>query len=136
MVPLMQGVRPHEMGVSRFQSRGHPGGCMALSEPCSHSYQIEKMNRDEELGRLVPLGSTPRGASTCGLSTSWSTRGLTEGRTHLWTGFPLRCFQRLSEPDSATGRCRWSTTRAPEVRPPRSSRTRGSLHQFSCAHGG
>ena len=55
MVPLMQGVRPHEMGVSRFQSRGHPGGCMALSEPRSHSYQIEKMNRDEELGRLVPL---------------------------------------------------------------------------------
>ena len=56
--------------------------------------------------------------------TSWSTRGLTEGRTHLGTGFPLRCFQRLSQPDSATGRCRWSTTRAPEVRPPRSSRTR------------
>ena len=65
--------------------------------------------------------------------TSWSTRGLTEGRTHLGTGFPLRCFQRLSQPDSATGRCRWSTTRAPEVRPPRSSRTRGSLPQFSYA---
>ena len=62
----------------------------------------------EELGRLVPLGSTPRGASTCGLSTSWSTRGLTEGRTHLWTGFPLRCFHRdrtvsrRSEPSSRT----------------------------------
>ena len=68
--------------------------------------------------------------------TSWSTRGLTEGRTHLGTGFPLRCFQRLSQPDSATGRCRWSTTRAPEVRPPRSSRTRGSLPQFSYARGG
>lgn len=68
--------------------------------------------------------------------TSWSTRGLTEGRTHLGTGFPLRCFQRLSQPDSATGRCRWSTTRAPEVRPPRSSRTRGSSSQFSFAHSG
>ena len=90
----------------------------------------------EELGRLVPLDSTPHGAYICGLSNSWSTSGLTEGRTHLGTGFPLRCFQRLSEPDSATGRCRWSTTRTPEVRPPRSSRTRGSLPQFSCAHGG
>ena len=90
----------------------------------------------EELDRLVPLDSTPRDAYICGLSTSWSTRGLTEKRTHLGTGFPLRCFQRLSEPDTATGRCRWSTTRAPEVRPPRSSRTRGSLPQFSCAHGG
>ena len=49
------GRSPARDGVSRFQSRGHPGGCMALSEPCSHSYQIEKMNRDEELGRLVPL---------------------------------------------------------------------------------
>ena len=67
---------------------------------------------------------------------SWSTRGLTRRKTHLGTGFPLRCFQRLSEPDSATGQCRWSTTRTPEVRPPRSSRTRGSLPQFSCAHGG
>ena len=67
---------------------------------------------------------------------SWSTRGLTERKTHLGTGFPLRCFQRLSRPDSATGQCRWSTTRTPEVRPPRSSRTRGSLPQFSYAHGG
>ena len=54
MVPLMQGVRPHEIHIP-FSIQGHPGGCMALSEPCSHSYQIEKMNRDEELGRLVPL---------------------------------------------------------------------------------
>ena len=68
--------------------------------------------------------------------TSWSTRGLTEGRTHLGTGFPLRCFQRLSQPDSATGPCHWLTTRTPEVRPPRSSRTRGSLPQFSYAHRG
>ena len=67
---------------------------------------------------------------------SWSTRGLTEGKTHLGMGFPLRCFQRLSRPDTATERCHWLTTRTPEVRPPRSSRTKGSLPQFSYAHGG
>ena len=99
------------------------------------SLEKEELGR-EELGRLVPLDSTPRSAYICGLSNSWSTSGLTERRTHLGTGFPLRCFQRLSEPDSATGQCRWSTTRTPEVRPPRSSRTRGSLPQFSYAHGG
>ena len=49
------GRSPRTRFISHFQSRGHPGGCMALSEHCSHSYQIEKMNRDEELGRLVPL---------------------------------------------------------------------------------
>ena len=26
---------------------------------------------------------------------------------HLGAGFPLRCFQRLSNPDIATGRCTW-----------------------------
>ena len=56
--------------------------------------------------------------------------------THLGGGFPLRCLQRLSAPDVARQPCRWSTTAAPEVRPPRSSRTRGSSPQFSCACGG
>jgi len=27
--------------------------------------------------------------------------------THLWAGFPLRCFQRLSVPNIATGQCHW-----------------------------
>ncbi len=51
--------------------------------------------------------------------------------THLGDGFPLRCLQRLSVPDVARRPCRWSTTAAPEVRPPRSSRTQGqtsSIH--------
>ena len=30
-----------------------------------------------------------------------------DGRLHLGEGFALRCFQRLSRPDLATGRCRW-----------------------------
>ena len=55
MVPLMQGVRARHEAYRFVNLQGDPGGCMALSEPCSHSYQIEKMNRDEELGRLVPL---------------------------------------------------------------------------------
>ena len=57
-------------------------------------------------------------------------KGSYRRKTHLGMGFPLRCFQRLSRPDSATGQCYWLTTRTPEVRPPRSSRTRGSLPQF------
>ena len=54
MVPLMQGVRPHEKKYPVF----NPGATLGVawrSANLSHSYQIEKMNRDEELGRLVPL---------------------------------------------------------------------------------
>ena len=88
------------------------------------------------LGRLVRLGSTPRGACTCRLSNTWSSCGLTEGRAHLGAGFTLRCLQRLSRPDAATRLRHWLTTGAPEVRPSRSSRTRDSPPQPSCARGG
>ena len=67
---------------------------------------------------------------------SWSTSGLTVRGTHLGDGFPLRCLQRLSVPDAAGRLCRWSTTGAPEVRPPRSSRTGGGSPQIPCACGG
>ena len=58
-------------------------------------------------GLLVPLGYTRHRAYTCGLSTGSSLRGLWgcsghPGTPHLEAGFPLRCFQRLSLPDSAT----------------------------------
>jgi len=49
-------------------------------------------------------------SSTSGLSTQWSTGGLS-GRSpwkpHLETGFPLRCFQRLSLPNVANQPCSW-----------------------------
>ena len=36
-----------------------------------------------------------------------SSEGLLPGRPHLEVCFPLRCFQRLSDPDTATQRCHW-----------------------------
>ena len=90
---------------------GGPGGRALRAAQRDRARRILLKVAKEELGRLVPLGSAPRGASTCGLSTSWSTRGLTEGRTHLWTGFPLRCFQRLSLPNVANRPCRWRDNR-------------------------
>ena len=64
---------------------------------------------------LVPVGSTPRGASTSGLSTTCSAWGL-QGPVVLWNaylgaGFPLRCFQRLSLPNVANRPCRWRDNR-------------------------
>ena len=62
---------------------------------------------------LVPVGSTPHGASTSGLSTTCSLWGLTHPRKggarnpYLGAGFPLRCFQRLSLPNVANQPCRW-----------------------------
>ena len=61
---------------------------------------------------------------------------LTEGISHLEGGFTLRCLQRLSLPNLATLPCRWSTADTPVVRPSRSSRTKDSSSQISCARAG
>ena len=57
------------------------------------------------IGKLVSLSSTRYRASTCDLSTWWSTTSLM-GKCHLRMGLALRCFQRLSLPHIATRRCR------------------------------
>ena len=66
-------------------------------------------------GHLVPVSFTPCGASTPGLSTSSSSRGLQgpcgPGMPYLRVGFPLICFQRLSRPHIATRRCGWRHNR-------------------------
>src|SRR5450756_374337 len=63
------------------------------------------------VGLLVPVSSTPCGASTSGLSTQWSSwEPLTPKgawKPHLEACFPLRCFQRLSLPNVANQRCPW-----------------------------
>ena len=62
-------------------------------------------------GRLVLVSSTCCHASTSSLSNSSSRSALqgTEvpGKSHLEVGFPLRCFQRLSDPNLATQLCSW-----------------------------
>ena len=84
--------------------------------------------------RLVTGSSGHYCTSTSVLSTSCSLRGL--GISHLEGGFTLRCLQRLSLPDLATLPCTWYTTDTPAVRPPRSSRTKGSSSQISSARAG
>ncbi|HAN93737.1 MAG TPA: hypothetical protein DCQ33_16870 [Nitrospira sp.] len=37
--------------------------------------------------------------------------GLRPGRAYLEAGFPLRCFQRLSQLNIATRHCRWHDNR-------------------------
>ena len=88
---------------------------------------------------LVPIGSTDRSAYTLGLSRSWSTtwlQSIAAGKTCLGGGLALRCFQRLSVPNVATRPAAGATTEAPLVRDSRSSRTRESSPQSSCAHRG
>jgi len=76
---------------------------------------------------------------TPALSTLYSSRdlmSLNDGISHLRVGFTLRCLQRLSLPDTATQLWIWYPTDTLEVRPPRSSRTRGSSLQISSARAG
>ncbi len=66
--------------------------------------------------RLVLVSSTHYCASTSNLSnsSSWSALQGTEvpGRSRLEAGFPLRCFQRLSNPNVATRLCHWRDNRS------------------------
>ena len=78
---------------------------------------------------LVPVGSTPHGTSTSGLSNTCSTCGLQDledpWNPNLGAGFPLRCFQRLSLPNVANRPCRWRDNR----------HTRGSSTQVLSYYG-
>ena len=88
---------------------------------------------------LVPVSSTARAAYTPGLSRSSSStrlQGLASGKACLRGGLALRCFQRLSVPGIATGPAAGATARTPWARDSRSSRTRESSRQPSCAHRG
>ena len=91
------------------------------------------------LDLLVLVSWTRYRAYTSNLSTLESSRGLTclrNGKSYLKGGFTLRCLQRLSVPYIATRLCSWSATGTPEVCPSRSSRTKDSSSQISCAHNG
>ena len=88
--------------------------------------------------RLVLVSSMRCRTSTPSLSTWWSSRGLQDpcgsgylisgrvSRLYAFSAYPIRTW--LSS--YALGR----TTGAPEVRPSRSSRTKDSTPQISCAH--
>jgi hypothetical protein len=52
-------------------------------------------------------------------------------RSHLGDGFPLRCFQRLSDGNLATRQCSFGTTDTPGIPPSQSSRTRDGPPQIS-----
>ena len=70
--------------------------------------------RDQALDLLVSVSYTHYCASTSDLSTLSSSRGLTTfqyGISYLEASFTLRCFQRLSQPHSATLLCRWRDNR-------------------------
>ena len=70
--------------------------------------------RRRETGRKLRAISSARlwrrRLYTCALSTSSSVTALVRS-SHLADGFALRCFQRLSVPDSDTRRCTWRHNR-------------------------
>jgi hypothetical protein len=69
--------------------------------PCLCFFLKSKINRT-----LVLVSSTYHYAYTPSLSTQSSSASLI-GRICFERGFPFRCFQRLSFPYVATGRCGW-----------------------------
>ena len=88
--------------------------------------------------RLVTVSSTHYCASTSVLSTSCSLRGLRlatgdlilrgASRLDAFSVYPVRTWLLCHAPGN--------TTDTPAVRPPRSSRTKGSSSQISCARAG
>ena len=100
--------------------------CRAQEEDAVHA---SRANVGVAFRPLVPVGSTPRGASTSGLSTTCSAWGLQRlgaaWNPYLGEGFPLRCFQRLSLPNVANRPRHWRDDR----------HTRGSSTQVLSYYG-
>ena len=101
---------------SHTQHNTHPTGpALHQTQPHRLLSQISDSGCDtnivsKPLGQLVPVSSTCYQAYTSGLSTQSSPGNLNPqqgGRPHLGTGFPLRCFQRLSLPNIANQPCPW-----------------------------
>ena len=107
--------------LHRYRHRDHKKQCsLPSNERNHHRTRPDPQTREPErmcrVRPLVPVGSTPRGASTSGLSNTCSTCGLQALRgasrnPNLGAGFPLRCFQRLSLPNVANRPCRWRDNR-------------------------
>ena len=107
--------------LHRYRHRDHKKQrSLPSNERNHHRTRPDPQTRESErvcrVRPLVPVGSTPRGASTSGLSNTCSTCGLQALRgaprnPNLGAGFPLRCFQRLSLPNVANRPCRWRDNR-------------------------
>jgi hypothetical protein len=109
-------------------------------EPPELHSEREQERGCQVLGLLVPVSSTHCYASTSGLSTQSSSWGPYQvdpvgdlileqaSRLYAFSAYPFRTW--------LTSRAAGATTRTPEVRPSRSSRTRDSPPQVSYAHGG
>ena len=77
-------------------------------------YSSFSLFRDQALDLLVSVSYTHYCAYTSDLSTLLSSRSLTSfryGIPYLEASFTLRCFQRLSQPHSATLLCHWRDNR-------------------------
>ena len=100
--------------------------------------QMPAAAHEQALDLLVPVSFIHCCMSTSGLSPR-RLQGvllLSNGIYLLEGGFTLRCLQLLSLPDLATRPCTGCATDTPAVRPFRSSRTKNSSSQISCAHDG
>ena len=87
-------------------------GCFPLK---SEGLKTGKRTRNKSFVKktfrpLVQVSSNPYGSSTSCLSNTYSRCGLTALKArnpNLGDGFPLRCFQRLSDPQAANQQCFW-----------------------------
>ena len=85
-----------------------------LIEKSSYTQAFLSFYWDQALDLLVSVSYTHYCAYTSDLSTLLSSRSLTSlrcGIPYLEASFTLRCFQRLSQPHSATLLCRWRDNR-------------------------
>ena len=117
----------------------------AASEPkrCAFGMAVLEYGVTEPVkphGPLVQLGSTGCPASTCCLSTWWSSTALllleAEGGLILGRASHLDAFSGSPVPTWLPGTAAGATTGTPEVGPSRSSRTKDGIPQSSNAHDG
>ena len=130
-----QTIRPHETKKRKTSRSGlATRRVFATAEARINSGPCLCIRPIKPIEQLVPVSCTHYCASTPGLSTWWSSTVLKRilvsrgaSRLDAFSGYPVRTWL----PGGAAG----ATTGTLEVRPPRSSRTRGSSSQDSNTHG-
>lgn len=158
---LSQGLSHSTIGAEEFNGRVRDGIGLRLFAKTTRPAKDKKTKQAIFVWRLAPLihsGHGPCGLMDTENESNQADRTISTGKLHALlhfhirpinvvvfhgsqgnarfeVGFPLRCFQRLSRPYIAMLHRAGATTAPPEVRSPRSSRTRGKSSQHSNTHG-
>jgi hypothetical protein len=135
--PTLPGINPSTISAGGLNGRVRDGNGWSPSAIATGMHLQNRTVKGQVLDRLVPVSSMHCCTYTPGLSTWWSSRGLTKlGNLILGPVSRLDAFSAYPSQAWLSSRAPGGTTGTPAACPSRSSRTRDRSLQVSCAHDG